>query len=73
MAQRCDLCGKGPQYGRAVSFSKKATNRRFLPNLAERHVTVNGKMQHLKVCASCVRTLNKTEKGNFAKSLTKVA
>lgn len=73
MAQRCDLCGKGPQYGRAVSFSKKATPRRFLPNLAERHVVVNGKAQHLKVCASCVRTLNKTEKGNFAKSLTKHA
>lgn len=71
MAQRCDLCGKGPQYGRAVSFSKKATPRRFLPNLAERHVVVNGKAQHLKVCAGCVRTLNKTEKGNFAKSLTK--
>lgn len=73
MAQRCDLCGKGPQYGRAVSFSKKATPRRFLPNLAQRHVVVNGKEQHLKVCAKCVRTLNKTEKGNFAKSLTKTA
>ncbi len=73
MAQRCDLCGKGPQYGRAVSFSKKATPRRFLPNLAHRHLTVNGKEQHLKVCAQCVRTLNKTEKGNFAKRLTKTA
>lgn len=73
MAQKCDLCGKGPQYGRAVSFSKKATPRRFLPNLAFRHVTVNGQEQHLRVCASCVRTLNKTEKGKFAKSLTKTA
>ncbi len=73
MAQRCDLCGKGPQYGRAVSFSKKATPRRFLPNLAYRHVVVNGKEQHLRVCANCVRTLNKTVKGTFAKSLTKPA
>ena len=73
MAQKCDLCGKGPQYGRAVSFSKKATPRRFLPNLAYRHVTVNGKDQHLRVCAQCVRTLNKPEKGNFAKSLAKPA
>jgi large subunit ribosomal protein L28 len=73
MAQRCELCGKGSQFGRAVSFSKKATPRRFLPNLAYRHVVVNGKEQHLRVCASCVRTLNKTHKGKFAKSLTKTA
>jgi len=69
MAQRCDLCGKGPQYGHAVSFSKKATNRRFMPNVAKRNVTVHGKEQKLMVCAQCLRTLNKTEKGNFAKSL----
>jgi large subunit ribosomal protein L28 len=73
MAMRCDLCGKGPQYGRAVSFSKKATNRRFLPNLAYRKVTVNGKEQRLRVCTSCLRTLTKTHKGHFAKSLTKTA
>lgn len=71
MAQRCDLCGKGPQYGRAVSFSKKATPRRFLPNLGYRKVTVNGQTQRLRVCAGCLRTLNKTEKGQFARSLTK--
>jgi hypothetical protein len=34
---------------------------------------VNGKEQHLRVCAQCVRTLNKPVKGNFAKSLTKTA
>ncbi|HZQ11131.1 MAG TPA: 50S ribosomal protein L28 [Anaerolineae bacterium] len=73
MAQRCDLCGKGPQYGRAVSFSKKATPRRFLPNLGYRKVTVNGKEQRLRVCANCLRTLNKSHKGHFAKSLTKPA
>ena len=73
MAQRCDLCGKGPQYGRAVSFSKKATNRRFLPNLGYRKVTVNGKEQRLRICTNCLRTLNKTEKGRFATSLTKTA
>lgn len=73
MSMRCELCGKGPQYGRAVSFSKKATPRRFLPNLAYRKVTVNGKAQRLRVCANCVRTLNKPDKGNFAKSLVKTA
>lgn len=73
MAQRCELCGKGPQYGRAVSFSKKATNRRFLPNLGYRQVMVNGKRQRLRVCANCLRTLSKTNKGKFASRLTKPA
>lgn len=71
MAQRCDLCGRGPQYGHNVSFSKRATNRRFMPNVAKRKVTVNGQEQRLMVCTSCLRTLSKTKKGNFAKSLVR--
>ena len=59
MAQRCDICGKGPQYGHNVSFSKKATNRRFMPNLSKRKVNYQGREQRLKVCANCLRTLNK--------------
>jgi len=33
MAKKCEICGKGPQYGHNVSHSKVRTNRRFLPNL----------------------------------------
>lgn len=44
-----------------------------MPNLANRRVLVNGKEQRLKVCAQCMRTLNKAEKGKFAASLTKSA
>lgn len=71
MAQRCQLCGKGPQYGHNVSFSNRKTNRRFMPNVAKRKVTVNGAEQRLMVCTSCLRTLNKSHKGRFAKSLTR--
>jgi large subunit ribosomal protein L28 len=71
MAQRCDLCGKGAQFGHSVSFSKRATNRRFMPNLTKRKVVVNGQEQRLQVCMTCLRTLNKTNKGRFARSLTK--
>lgn len=69
MSQRCKLCGKGPQYGHAVSFSKRATNRRFMPNISKRTVTVQGLEQKLMVCAKCLRTLNKSKKGRFASSL----
>ncbi len=66
MSQRCEICGKGPQYGHAVSFSKRATNRRFMPNIAKRTVNYKGVEQRMMVCANCLRTLSKTKKGKFA-------
>ena len=33
MAQRCDVCGKGPSVGNTVSHAHKLTRRRWLPNL----------------------------------------
>jgi large subunit ribosomal protein L28 len=59
MAQRCDVCGKGPLYGHAVSHSKRATNRRFMPNLSKRTIVHEGRKQKLKVCTNCLRTINK--------------
>ena len=69
MAQRCEICGKGPQYGHAVSFSNRATNRRFMPNVSKRNVTVKGVRRRLMVCANCLRTLNKEKPGRFASSI----
>lgn len=60
MAQRCEICGKGPQYGHAVSHSKHAVNRRFMPNITKRTIVNQGKKQKMNVCANCLRTLNKT-------------
>src|SRR5438445_1558141 len=45
MAKRCDICGKGPQYGHNVSHSKVRTKRRFMPNLHQARVTINGRRQ----------------------------
>lgn len=73
MSQRCQVCGKGPQYGHNVSFSKRATNRRFMPNLSKRKVTLNGSEQRVMICTNCLRTLNKVKKGQFASSLDKPA
>ncbi len=73
MSQRCQVCGKGPQYGHNVSFSKRATNRRFMPNVSKRKVTVKGIEQRLMICTDCLRTLNKVKKGRFAASLEKRA
>ena len=56
MAKRCEICGKGPQYGHNVSHSKVRTNRRFLPNLQQGTVTIAGKLIKAKVCTRCLRT-----------------
>ena len=54
MSRKCEICGKGPQFGRNVSHSKRRTNRRFNPNLQKGKVTVGGKILHAKVCTSCL-------------------
>lgn len=56
---RCELCGKGPQFGRNVSFSKRRTNRMWHPNLQTVTMTVDGHPKKVTVCARCMRTLNK--------------
>lgn len=61
MAQRCDVCGKGPMYGHAVSHSKHQTGRRFMPNINKRTLMYEGRKQKIKVCANCLRTLNKAK------------
>src|SRR5207247_10117975 len=60
MAQRCAICGKGPQYGHNVSHSKVHTKRRFMPNLHKARVTIDGRSQTALVCTRCLRTQAKS-------------
>ena len=60
MAQRCAICGKGPQYGHNVSHSKVRTKRRFMPNLHKARVTISGRLQTAMVCTRCLRTQAKS-------------
>ena len=57
MAQRCDICGKGPLFGNRVSHAHNVTKRRFNPNLQRvRAVLDNGTHRRIKVCTRCLRT-----------------
>jgi len=58
---RCEMCGKGPQFGHSVSHSKKATKRQFKPNIQRLRVEIDGKMRRMYLCTRCLRTLNKSE------------
>jgi large subunit ribosomal protein L28 len=56
MAQRCDICGKGPVFGARVSHAHNVTSRRFNPNLQQVRATLeNGTHRRLRVCTRCLR------------------
>jgi len=57
---KCEMCGKGPQFGHNVSHSEKATKRRFNPNVQRVRVVLGGQARRMWLCTRCLRTLNKT-------------
>ena len=57
---KCDVCGKGLQFGHNVSHSKRATNRFWKPNLQKVRADQDGKPVTLHVCSRCLRTMRKT-------------
>ena len=71
MAARCELTGKGKQFGNNVSFSLRRTKRVFKPNLQKKTFVVNGKKVTLTVATSTIRTLKK--KGFAIQSAAPVA
>jgi large subunit ribosomal protein L28 len=57
--RKCDITGKGPQYGNNVSFSQRHTKKVWLPNLQKKTIIVDGKKVKLKVSTQAIRTLKK--------------
>lgn len=55
MAAVCDLCGKKPWFGKAVTFSHKRNNRRWDPNIQRVRALVSGSPTRLNVCTSCIK------------------
>ena len=56
MAQVCDVCGKGPQFGNNVSHANNKTRRRWNVNLRTVRAQVGpSAAKRIRVCASCIR------------------
>ncbi len=56
MAKRCEICGKGPQFGHNVSHANNRTKRRFNPNLQKIRVKLpNGATARQRVCTRCLK------------------
>ena len=56
MAQRCDICGKGPLTGNNISHAHNVTKRRWQPNLQRVRAVVDGQPTTLRVCTRCIRS-----------------
>jgi large subunit ribosomal protein L28 len=59
MPVTCDMCGKGSQVGHSVSHSKRATKRRWMPNIQSITVQDGDTTKRIHVCTRCLRTLQK--------------
>ena len=55
MANRCDICGKGPISGNNVSHANNRTKRSFKPNLHKMRALVEGTVRRVRVCSRCLK------------------
>lgn len=62
MANKCDICGRTPQWGHNVSHSKRRTNHMWGVNVQKHTVFVDNTSVRLYVCTRCLRTLGKQAK-----------
>jgi large subunit ribosomal protein L28 len=59
MVARCELTGKGKQFGNNVSFSLRRTNRVFKPNLQKKTFMFEGEKVTMVLSTQAIRTLKK--------------
>ena len=57
--QKCEITGKGKQYGSNVSFSQRHTKKVWKPNLQTKTLLIDGKKVRMKVSTSAIRSLKK--------------
>lgn len=58
---KCENCGKTTTFGQNRTFSKRATNRTFLPNLQKVSIFVAGRKVKKVLCAKCIRNMSKSK------------
>ena len=66
---RCDICLKAGMSGNNVSHSNRHTKTRFKANVHKQTLLIKGKVQRVKICTRCLRTLNKPPRSPKARTL----
>jgi len=46
---KCDICGKGPQFGNKISHSHKVTKRMWHPNIQKIKVNIDNTVKRINV------------------------
>ena len=54
---KCEICGKGPQFGNRVSHSNRKTRHKFRPNIQTVRVEIDGVKRKIKICTTCLKSL----------------
>jgi len=57
--RKCELTGKGKQYGSNVSFSQRHTKKVWEPNLQKKTLIIDGVKVRMKISTQAIRTLKK--------------
>ena len=57
---KCAHCGKSTPFGHNRSFSLRATNRAFKPNLQKVTLMEKGRKVKMVLCSKCIRTAAKS-------------
>ena len=58
---KCDSCGKTTTFGHNRSFSLRATQRTFKPNLQKITVVEDGRKVQKTLCTKCIKTMVKSK------------
>ena len=56
---QCEICKKAGMSGNNVSHSNRHTKTRFFANVHKQTILHQGKVQKVKICTRCLRTVNK--------------
>ena len=56
MSRRCEVCGRGPNSGYAVSHSNRHTKRRWHVNLQRAKVVIGATRRRVYVCTACLKS-----------------
>lgn len=57
--RKCEITGKGKQFGNNVSFSQRHTKKVWEPNLQKKTIIVDGKKIRVKISTQAIRTLKR--------------
>jgi large subunit ribosomal protein L28 len=58
---KCANCGKTTTFGHNRSFSLRATNRDWKPNLQKVSILKNGRLVKQVLCTKCIKSFSKSK------------